>query len=73
MIQVCGFEFHLGQLAFSLKKRESEPSQVMLSCCLALFDESQSCHVMNDSVASFMLFICMLILSLEKECADTCT
>ena len=37
----CGFESHLGQLTFSLKRRESEPSQVVLFCCLALFIVSQ--------------------------------
>ena len=28
---------HLGQLTFSLKRRKSEPSQVVVLCCLALF------------------------------------
>ena len=32
---------HLGQLTFSLKRRESEPSQVVVLCCLALFIVSQ--------------------------------
>ena len=36
-----GFGSHLGQLTFSLKGRESEPSQVVLLCCLALFIMSQ--------------------------------
>ena len=36
--QRCGFESHLGQLTFSLKRRESEPSQVVLLCCLALYN-----------------------------------
>ena len=36
----CGFESHLGQLTFSLKRRESEPSQLVLYY-LALFDVSQ--------------------------------
>ena len=32
-----GFESHLGQLTFSFKRRESEPSQVVVLCCLALY------------------------------------
>ena len=39
--QSCGFESHLGQLTFSLKRRESELSQVVLLCCLALFNVPQ--------------------------------
>ena len=35
--EVCGFESHLGQLAFSFKRRESEPSQVVVLCCLAFY------------------------------------
>ena len=35
--QRCGFESHLGQFTFSLK--ENEPFQLVLLCCLALFDE----------------------------------
>ena len=34
---MCGFGSHLGQLTFSFKRRESEPSQVVVLCCLALY------------------------------------
>ena len=34
-------ELYMGQLTFSLKKRKSEPSRVVLLCCLALFIVSQ--------------------------------
>ena len=43
MYSDVGSESHLGQLTFSLKGRESEPSQFMLLYCLALFDESLIC------------------------------
>ena len=38
------FESHLGQLTFSLK-RESELSQVVVLCCLALFNVPHHVHV----------------------------
>ena len=41
----------MGQLTFSLKKRESEPSQVVLLCCLALFIVSQLCCYTCELVA----------------------
>ena len=57
MIQLIGFGSHLEQLIFSLKTRESEPSQVVVLCCLALFDASQICnHVQSRVAAGFSPF-----------------
>ena len=44
MTWVQNLESHLGQLTFSLKRRESKPSQLVVLCCLALFDESLVCN-----------------------------
>ena len=42
------FKSRLGQLTFSLKRRESEPSQLVLLCCLAWFDDDLPLHVYSS-------------------------
>ena len=49
--QRCGCESHLGQLTFSLKRRESELSQLVLLCCLALYVSQLFKHVHVHVVA----------------------
>ena len=50
-------ESHLGQLTFSLRRRESEPSQLVLLCCLALSQLFNHAKALINSVTKHMYSI----------------
>ena len=49
----------LGQLTLSLKRRKSGLSQLVVLCCLALFDESLICNHVYVWLVLIYMYICM--------------
>ena len=61
----------LGQLTFSLKRRESEPSQVVVLCCLALHIVSRLLTVVHavDSICicTYSVHVCLHLHSIAHR------